>query len=86
MKVDLEDVMNFLGYEIRKTEWHRKIYKTEKGEISIIDFVLFDNFDDLKHGTKPIDLIIYLKDCSRPQAQGILNKIYKYKEVKNENQ
>lgn len=76
-RVNLDDVMAKLGFEVWKSEWHRNIYKTDKGEISIIDFVLFDNFDDRKSGAAPLDLIMYLKDCSKPAAQGILNKIYK---------
>ena len=76
-KINLDDVMKFLNYEIYKVEWHRKIYKTEKGEISIIDFVLFHNFDDGRRGTNPLDLIIYLKDCSNREAQVILNNVYK---------
>jgi hypothetical protein len=86
-KINLDDVMNFFiknGDEmyLYHSDFRRNVYKkTERGEISIFEGALFTNFSDLKSGTEPLDLIMYLKDCSRPQAQGILNKIYK--EVKN---
>jgi hypothetical protein len=76
-KINLDDVIEFLGYKPYSSDFRKNIYKTEKGKIFIFEGVLFDNFDDLKHGhgIEPLDLIMYLKDCGRKEAQRILNKI-----------
>ena len=69
--------MKFLEYKLYSSDLRKDIYYTDKGKLFIFEGVLFLNYDDLKSGTEPIDLIIYLKDCERKKARGILNKIYK---------
>ena len=77
-RINLDDVMNFLDFKLYSSDLRKNVYYTDKGKLFIFEGVLFSNFDDHnKSGTRAIDLIMYLKDCSQREAQGILNKIYK---------